>query len=330
MKRFGHLLPYILICLTLAVSSRTASPQTAKPDPQPKKQLKLPVWVEAEGGKFWTDGKRQSFKVFIEDKEVPVKGFQGPTNSTVVLVVFDTVVDLARVDVARAALGEAIKGLKENYWVGLMSAQGGLSVLQEPTADRAALGAKIQAVPVSGKAGLLDTLEPVSRLAAGMMQKAGVRVAVLYVTDSGIANYQADYLNPVINASDAGDLSRRFSDRAVQERVSQLSQSLAEFTVPLFVLHLAHRADTLNLAYQGGLERIAADAGGAALFCRTPDEIKPSVESLFERIRAGYVLTVEPPGAKRRSAKLRVEARGADGQPLARVLHAAYINLQKH
>jgi hypothetical protein len=141
-----------------------------------------------------------------------------------VLVVFDTVVDLARVDAARAALGEAVKGLKENYWVGLMIAQDGLSVLQEPTADRAALGAKIQAVPVSGKAGLLDTLEPVSRRAAGMMQKAGVRVSVLYVTDSGIANYQADYLNPVINASDAGDLSRRFSDRAVQERVSQLSQ----------------------------------------------------------------------------------------------------------
>jgi hypothetical protein len=41
------------------------------------------------------------------------------------------------------------------------------------------------------------------------------------------------------------------------------------------------------------------------------------------------VLTVEPPGLKRRSAKLRVEARGADGQPLARVLHAAYIDLQK-
>jgi hypothetical protein len=44
------------------------------------------------------------------------------SNSTVVLVVFDTVVDLARVDAARAARGEAVKGLKENYWVGLMSA----------------------------------------------------------------------------------------------------------------------------------------------------------------------------------------------------------------
>jgi hypothetical protein len=318
------------LCAILAISvALSVSAQPPKPDSQPKKQIKLPVWVEAEGGKLWTEGKRQSFKVFVEDKEVPVKGFQGPANSTVLLVVFDTVVDLARVDEARAALVAEIKGLKENYWVGMLNAQNGLSVMQEPTADRAAVAAKIEAVQVGGKAGLLDTLEPVSRMAAGMLQKAGVRLSVLYVTDSGVANYQADYLNPVINASDAGDLSRRFSDRAIQERVSQLAQSLAEYTVPIFVLHLAQRADTLNLAYQGGLERIAADSGGAAIFCRTPDEIRPSLAGLLDRVRAGYVLTIEPPSLKRSAAKLRVTAQDAGGKAFERVLHAAQINLRQ-
>ena len=45
---------------------------------------------------------------------------------------------------------------------------------------------------------------------------------MLYVTDSGVANYRADLLNPVINSSDSGDLSRRFADRAVQERMAEM------------------------------------------------------------------------------------------------------------
>lgn len=318
-----------ILCLLLIAAATTALAQSPKSEPQAKRILKLPVWVEEEVGKFWTAGKRQSFKVFIEEKEVPLRGLQGPESSTILLVIFDTVVDLARVDVARSALTEAFAGLKENYWIGLLNAQNGLSVIQEPTADRQVISEKIQVIPVSGKAGLLDTLESVSRMATGMLQKAGVRVSVLYVTDSGIANYQADYLNPVINASDAGDLSRRFSDRAVQERVSRLAEALAEYTVPLFVLHLAERSDVMNLAYQGGLERIAADSGGAALFCRTPDEIKPSLTSLLDRIKSEYVLTVELPHAKRQTVRVRVEAKDAAGNAFERVLYPTHISLQK-
>jgi hypothetical protein len=328
MNRIGQLF-FALLCATFAGYLQPIAAQNPKPDASAKRQLKLPVWVEESAGQFWTAGKRQSFKVFMEDKEAPVKSFQGPESATVLLVVFDTVVDLARVDEARSALTEAFAGLKESYWIGLLNAQNGLSVIQEPTADRQVLAEKIQAVPVSGKAGLLDTLEPVSRMATGVLQKAGVRVSVLYVTDSGIANYQADYLNPVINASDAGDLSRRFSDRAVQERVSRLAEALAEYTVPLFVLHLAHRGDVMNLAYQGGLERIAADSGGAAIFCRTPDEIKPSLTGLLERIKSEYVLTVDLPNVKRQTAKVRVEAKDAGGNAFERVLHPAHISLQR-
>lgn len=327
MKQIGQLF-FLLLCVA-STGSLPLAAQHTKPGAAAKRQLKLPVWVEGSAGTFWTAGKRQSFKVFIEDKEAAVEGFQGPESATMLLVVFDTVVDLARVDEARSALTEAFAGLKENYWIGLLTAQNGLSVIQEPTADRKVLTEKIQAIPVSGKAGLLDTLEPVSRMATGMLQKAGVRVSVLYVTDSGIANYQADYLNPVINASDAGDLSRRFSDRAVQERVSRLAEALNKYTVPLFVLHLAQRGDVMNLAYQGGLERIAADSGGAAIFCRTPDEIKPSLTGLLDRIKSEYVLTVELPNAKRQTAKVRVEAKDAGGHAFERVLHPTHISLQK-
>lgn len=291
--------------------------------------LKIPVWVEKQEGTFWEEGKRQSFKVFLEDKEVAIKNFQHPKSSTVLLIVFDTVADLTRVDEARNALQEAVEGLNEQYWIGLLKAQDGLSVLQEPTADRKLLSEKIHGIQVNGKAGLLDTLEPVSQLATAILQKAAVRLSVLYITDSGIANYRADYLNPVINSSDSGDLSRRFSDRVVQERISRLSESLSAFTVPLFVLHLEYRSDTMNLAYQSGLERLAAESGGATLLCRTTDEIRPALTNLLTRIRSGYVVTVDPLGLKRKSLKLRIEARDAAGQTFDRLRHPNSLTIKK-
>lgn len=291
--------------------------------------LKIPVWVEKDEGVFWDEGKRQSFKVFLEDKEVAIKSFQNPKSGSILLVVFDTVADLARVDEARSALQESLKNLNDQYWVGLLRAQDGLSVLQEPTADHNALDTKIQSIEVNGKAGLLDTLEPVSQLATAILQKAAVRVSILYVTDSAIGNYRADYLNPVINSSDSGDLSRRFSDRAVQERISRLSESLSGFTVPIFILHLAYRGDTLNLAYQSGLERIAGDSGGTAVFCRTNDEIRPSLLSIVSRIRSTYVVTIDPPTSKRQSLKVRVEAQDADGTKFHRITHINQLAVKK-
>ncbi len=327
---------FTILAVILLAPNILAQQASLAPAPTPKKAetpaktlIKIPVSVESETGVFWDEGKRQSFKVFLDETEVPIKNFQAPQSSTILFVVFDTVADIARVDEARSALQSAISNLNEQYWIALMSAQDGLSVLQEPTADRKLLNEKIQSIQVTGKAGLLDTLEPISEIATAMLQKAAVRLAVLYVTDSGIANYRADYLNPVINSSDSGDLSRRFSDRAVQERISRLSESLNRFTVPIFVLHLAQRGDSLNLAYQSGLERIAADSGGAALLCRTNDEIRPGLETLMNRIRASYVLTVDQPNTKRQAVKIRVEVQDAIKKTFERVSSINQVSIKK-
>lgn len=314
----------LLLLLTIP-----AFAQKDQADSASKGLLKIPVWVEDGDEQFWLDGNRQAFKVFVEEKESPLKSFQTPKSSTILLIVFDTVADLARVDQARTALTETISSLGQNYWIGLLRAQDGLMVIQEPTADRKLLAEKIRAIQVNGKAGLLDTLEPVSKLAAGMMQKANVRVAVLYVTDSGIANYRADYLNPVVNSSDSGDLSRRFSDRAVQEQMSRQSDALGEFTTPIFVLHLSYRTDSMNLAYQSGLERIASVSGGLTLFSRTNDDVESLLKTLLKRIQSSYFLGVDQPTAKRHAVKLRVEAKKADGQSPGKIVHREQISLPK-
>jgi hypothetical protein len=148
---------------------------------------------------------------------------------------------------------------------------------------------------------------------------------VLYVTDSAIGHYRADYLNPVINSSDSGDLSRRFPDRAVQERMSRMAESLDEFTIPVFILHLEYRSDAVNLAYQSGLERIAAGSGGSAIFCRTNDDIKPALDKLLARMRSVYFLGIDAPAAKRQPSKIRIEAQSAESHA-RRVNHADRIS----
>lgn len=285
--------------------------------------VKIPVWVEQEG-QFWRQGRREEFRLLLNDEELPVESFQGPESPTVLLLVFDTVVDLARVDQVRLRLRERVRELPENHWVGVLRSQDGLRALLEPTADRERLVETIRSVQVNGRAGLLDTLVPVANLASRILTESAVRVFVLYITDSGIANYRADYLNPVINASDAGDLSRRFSDRAVQEQVSRIGQSLSRFAIPLFVLHLEYRPDALNLAYQSGIERIAAEKGGQALLCRTVDEIAPGLDTLLTRLLAGYYVGTNWPEKGRGPWKVKVELRG-EGAAAARVSHPVQV-----
>ena len=87
--------------------------------------------------------------------------------------------------------------------------------------------------------------------------------------------------------------------------------------------------DTLNLAYQSGLERIAAESGGAAVWCRTTDEIRPALTALLNRIRSGYVVTVDAPNSKRQSLKVRIAAQDAEGKSLDRITHPNSLTIRK-
>ncbi len=316
----------LIVTFLILVPIATAQDRGEKANSQ---IVKFPVWVEKGTGDYWQEGKRRGFKVYVDDRETNLKSFQGPNNSTIILFIFDTVADLARVEMARQALTARIGKFERNYWIGLLRAQDGLRVLHEPTGDRDPIVEKIRQIQVQGRAGLLDTLEPAAALASGMLQKAGVRLCILYITDSGIASYRADYLNPVINSSDSGDLSRRFSDRAVQERMSRTVDLVTPFRVPIFILHLEYRTDTLNLAYQSGLERIAAATGGSTVICRTNDEIQPGLDKLLNQIKSSYFLGIERPETAKPGFRLRVEAIDEEGKALDRVIYNGQIILPK-
>jgi hypothetical protein len=321
---------FVWRCLVLLICfcPLTVYGQKVRPSPAPQSLIKIPVWVESQPEQFWTIGDRRSFKLFLGEQELALKSFAGPHSSTIVLLVFDVVADLARVDEARAAIIEKIEKLEPSSWIGLIRTQDGVSVLQEPTGDREAVIEKLKSIQVSGKAGLLESLQPISKLATEMLRRAGIRLCVFYISDSGIGNYRADYLNPVINSSDSGDLSRRFSDRAIQDQMSRQSTALAEYNVPIFVLQLLQREDLMNVAYQSGLVRIATDSGGGAVVCRTIDEIRPGLDRLMAQIDSTYFLGFDAPKGKPKAARFRIEVKDAEGASLSRIGFPAQIQFK--
>jgi hypothetical protein len=221
--------------------------------------------------------------------------------------VLDLTGDISLVDAAKQALIAQIKDLPENAWVGLLHAQDGLSVIADPTPDRKKINDAIQALPVTGKAGLLDTVASVAGLGDGILRKSKVRVAILYVTDSEIANYREDYTNPVINSSDPHDLSRRFPEALIQEKISALQLRIESDEAPLFIAHLRYRSNRLDQAYQNGLKILSEFTAGYSWFCRSQAEIADLIQRDFAYIRSSWLVTIGVPKRMRSDVQVRLQ-----------------------
>ncbi len=156
----------------------------------------------------------------VDGQKSPVLAIRGPKDDLMLILVLDLTEDLSNIEPAKTALISAINELPANVYVGVMRAQDGLQVLVDPTGDREAIQKAILSLPVSGRAGLLESIEPIAQLGDRVLTKASIRLAALYVTDSDIYNYREDFTNPVVNTSDSRDLSRKISRRSRRRRES--------------------------------------------------------------------------------------------------------------
>jgi len=207
------------------------------------------------------------------------------------LVVLDLTDDLAAVEQASGALLARVQSLAPNHYVGVLTAQNGLRVLAEPTGDRDVASAAIRSQQVGGRAGLLETIENAAKIGSSIINKSGVRLAILYVTDSDVNNYREALNNPSINYSDGGDVSRR-ADSLVRERIARMVASLTTTQAPVFITHLTYRNDSLNVAYQTGLISLAAATGGSTRVARSLSEIPAVVNTTLDQILGHYAVTV--------------------------------------
>jgi hypothetical protein len=247
---------------------------------------------------------RAAFKATLDGTAAKVLGVRGPKDDLMLLVVLDLTGDLTLVDTARSALKERLAGLPKNNWVALLKSQDVLHVMEDPTPDREKIGAAIASYTATGKAGLLTTIESAAAIGDSLLTRSNVRVAVLYITDSNISNYREDFTNPVINSTDSRDLSRRFPDQLIREKIQKLSDGLAASETPLFVVHLNYFSDPINEAYQRGLMQLAEESGGMGAFCRSRGEIPEAVDKAVSAAATHWSVTVELRGAKSRTATI--------------------------
>ena len=298
-------LPAVLLA-TCLMAAAAPTPKTAPPAHE--SFLSIPLWVEPADTKLAAT----DLAAFVNNQPATIVKLLTPESDLVLLMVLDLTGDLAFVQPAKESLVAEIDKLPANTWVGLLNAQGGLSVLTDPTDDRPSVAALIQSLPISGKAGLLDTLEPVATLAGDVMRKADVRVAVLYITDSDVTNYREDLTNPVINSSDPHDLSRRFPDSLIRERAARLERQLAHTSAPVFIMHLQYRPSGLNQSYQSALGTLAESTAGFAVFCRSTGAIPEEISNMLSYIRSSYFVKLALPLKPAPAFQLRLEWKNED------------------
>lgn len=300
-----------VLFLGMAVMLAGAPPAT-KPDRSIN--VRVPLWANGEVMRT------PELQAKINGRAAKVLRLQNTSSDLIILLVLDLAGDLSQVDPARDAMIQSIEKLPPNAYVGLLRAQDGLKVVVDPTPKRPAVVDAIREVSISGKAGLLDTVETVSQIADGMMSKARLRVAVFYVTDSLIGNYREDFTNPVVNSSDSRDMSRRFPEGLVKEKIQQLVASLLKQQTPLFIVHLNRQSDRLNEAYQTGLLELATATGGQAEFSRTIADIPAAIDRLFESIVSHQSVELEVQSGKARQVDLELAAEGRELRYRTRLL----------
>lgn len=236
-----------------------------------------------------------------------------PASDLFLLLVLDFSGDLSLVDPARQAILQRLAALPGNVRVALMKAQDGLRVTVDPKAPRAELAAAIESLTIAARPGLLNAIENAQELADSIAARAHVRVAVLIASDSNVANYQEDYSNPVVNSSDSGDMSRRFPEGLVNEKMRQLTARMGHGESPLFLVHVQYLTDRLNTAYQTGLQQLIRSTGGEAEFCRSLGDIPEAVSRSFDHIAtAQYTAEAEWQGAKNGTLDVVVSAGGRE------------------
>ncbi len=265
----------------------------------------VPVWRPSGDEQEWN---LSAFQAKVGSTEARIVDGRFTESPLLLFVAIDFSADLILTESAKEALANALRAAQPEVLTGLLRIPEQPMVVVDPTTNREQFIEALKTLPMSGRAGLFEMVEVIAGVTSPLVRRHPVRAAVLYLTDSEISNYREDYTNPVINRSDARDLSRRFPDALIREKVSTLTNNLQRSSVPIFVVHLNYRNDPLNEAYQTGLRRLAESTGGRGVFCRSIAEIPVAIGDMVNSIQAMGMLEVEVPASINGSFTLTLES----------------------
>lgn len=284
---------------------QTGNTRRARREPA-KRHLSVltPVWVSNSSA---TPLKAEDLVAKFGTASSTVMGVRDTTTPLLLFVAIDFSDSLILSEAAKTALVQSIKQANPNTYVALLRIPEQPMVLLDPSLDRNEFAETLATLPMSGRAGFFEMVNVIAEVTDPLMRQNPVRAAILYLTDSEIHNYRQDYTNPVINAADSRDLSRRFPDALIRERVNTLTNELLRSSTPIFVVHLNYRNDTLNEAYQTGIKRLAQATGGRSVFCRSIAEIPVAIGDMVNAIQAMDIVEVAIPEGVSGSVSLTLE-----------------------
>ena len=317
--------PVVLgLCLLLSPAGRPAERPAENTPAAGGIRFCVPLWVLEEGAPIQPRIGRGDLSIFAGSSPLQITRQEQPGTPTLLFLAFDLVEDQPSINAAKQALADEIRKLGPEYWVGLIGAQETLSVIQDPTKDKPLLLKKIRQSRQFGKAGLLESIQALADFSSSLMLRSNVRVGVILVTDSDVANYRTEYRNPTINRSDRRDLSRRFSGRALQEDIYRISTAMVRFPVPLLVVHVAPGRDSLNRTYQDGLGQVTGAVGGRIFLSKSTGDIPRTLQEAFEWADSFYAIEFEVP--PRPGGVFEIEAKlGAALSPTMRLSYPARL-----
>lgn len=301
----------MLRCMTLILLAAFCSQAESVAPHPPVIRIKVPILAPPNA--TLSGPKDVQATVLGRETAPTITAMKTPADDLVLLLIMDLAGDVNLADRAKAAMSAEIAQLPSTTHVALLRAQDGPRVILDPTRDRPAVQAAIQALTVSGRAGLLDSVEMAATLGDAILAKSAVRLAVLYVTDSSVTNYREDFTNPVINSSDAGDLSRKFPEALIQEKIAKVDANLLRSQTPIFIVHINYQADRLSEAYLNGLRQMAMTTGAMTIVCRSNAEIATAIHEVLGSILGHYSVTLELPGAHRKPLEVRLAFPGFEG-----------------
>jgi len=313
----GFLTPYVA----------AASKQQGKSEAEKQKNFlfKMPVWVAGANVAWEQTLHAENFSLTDGKIPIDIDGVQGPSSPMLLFLAFDTVGEINNVDQARNGVKAELNTLDPQVWVGLISAQEQLGILQEPTSDRPLLKEKIDILTQIGRAGLLESILPLADLTSSILLKTQVRVASIVITDSDIGNYRADYLNPPVNTSDSRDLSRKFAGRALQDKISRMTLALARYQAPIFIVHIDPGTDALNRSYHNGLKQLAEAAGGQCFLSKTVGDIGPSIREAFYWAKSFYLVGFHLSEGKKGFKRIDMEIKNSPTPGPLRLIHPGRV-----
>ncbi len=290
MRRWPALLSALLALLLLPCAVHASGNDVETP----YREMRLAVWTPRH-----VTLRASQLHVLSTAGRLPVVRLQSPSAPTFIFVALDFSSDPNASRIARGALQRWTVHLPRNQYVGLVSLDGGLRFIQEPTRDGPRLEREINAISLANRPGLLTQLPKLETFVSRLERRGNIRAAILCVTDSNVYSYRAGYGAPTINGSDQNDLSRVFAGRDLQIKTDQVNQQLLRAQAPLFIVHVAPGNDALNLQYRAGLTQFAQATGGDSWFADNWDQIVPQLELAITRMDTFSLAVVRAPRSSR-------------------------------